>query len=538
MHCFYLSFQILQRDCLHSRKDCSIHYTGSEDGLHLLSKVTAAGDEIGWEFINTVMKSQFSISAFCDMKDSLYYGKARFMSRQTFTDWIFTWLVNFNVDFRQVCSVCGENPPVLAADGTKLGIYFRNISVAPIETPEVTAAKKTPLHRRNDRQFFSYSISDSKEKKKNLTEARHCLGYFVAKNSGGSVEFKKSSNFKVISGLSDEEMKAKVISCLSSELCDIVSDYIGNEFDQSLTHVLNPIFRLCATEYPLTSLINYRLVEKLSEITDDPQNHSFFSIHDELPEIFLMYKVAKSLGESSLGSVNTLVKYLVKSVRTVHRNDGEVHGVDSPVNPYNPPKQGRAYYFTKEGSQLRPMPSYTLTDDNKNDGSLCQKTFAHAGKSGTTFLFLVFDPAHYGHCYGFHMITTSEGRKDAFCPPYLYMEDAPKEYFYDFACQLEEYSLNREPKFWRKTRFWHDIFHGFTHKCPFVYSSRRIHYLHKNNTEICEQFNAFVQKVKYCARSMNQEHFIFFLQFFIHQWNVLKQTEYLKQLATANSLSL
>jgi hypothetical protein len=116
------------------------------------------------------------------------------------------------------------------------------------------------------------------------------------------------------------------------------------------------------------------------------------------------------------------------------------------------------------------------------------------------------------------------------------MKSAPKEFFYDFSCQLEEYSLNREPMFWRETRFWHDIFHGFSHKCPYVYSSRRIKYLHQNNTDICEQFNSFIQKIKYSARAMNQTHFIFFLQFFIHKWNQIKRAEYEKQLTTVRDL--
>ena len=58
------------------------------------------------------------------------------------------------------------------------------------------------------------------------------------------------------------------------------------------------------------------------------------------------------------------------------------------------------------------------------------------GSSGTTFLFLWFDPQHYGHCYGYHMIPGHEGRKDPACS--AYMETAPLEMFYDFSCQLEE----------------------------------------------------------------------------------------------------
>ena len=53
---------------------------------------------------------------------------------------------------------------------------------------------------------------------------------------------------------------------------------------------------------------------------------------------------------------------------------------------------------------------------------------------------------------------------DPFSSLFKYMPEAPKDVFYDFACQLSEYCLNREPQYFLCTRFWHDLFHGITHK--------------------------------------------------------------------------
>ena len=161
------------------------------------------------------------------------------------------------------------------------------------------------------------------------------------------------------------------------------------------------------------------------------------------------------------------------------------------------------------------------------------------GHSGTRFfeawayLFLWFDPNHYGHCYGYHIIPSSEGRKDPFASCFLHMANPPDEIFYDFACQLEEYCLNREPQFFLKTRFWHDIFHGYSHKCPPVYRSNRIQSLNHLNTEICEQFNSFIQRIKHSARSMSASRFSFFLQFMIHQWNERKRMKFEQQCKVA-----
>ena len=118
---------------------------------------------------------------------------------------------------------------------------------------------------------------------------------------------------------------------------------------------------------------------------------------------------------------------------------------------------------------------------------------------------------------------TSEGRKDPFASVYSYLPVDPEEIFYDFSCQLEEYSLNREPNYWKQCRFWHDVFHGYSHKCSYVYKSQHISSLQSINSEICEQFNSFIQRIKYSSRSMSQSHFIFYLQFFIHFWNKMKK---------------
>lgn len=150
--------------------------------------------------------------------------------------------------------------------------------------------------------------------------------------------------------------------------------------------------------------------------------------------------------------------------------------------------------------------------------------------------FCFFDPIH-GHCYGFHVIKGSEGRKDPFAAVYSFMESCPDVIYYDFSCQLEEYCLNREPKFWRDCRFYHDIFHGFSHKCSFAYNSKRITSLDIGiNSEICEQFNAYIQKIKFSARSMNQAHFMFYMQFFIHMWNKKKAAVIEREKKMAQSL--
>ena len=48
----------------------------------------------------------------------------QFMSLQTFIEWFFGWASHMEIDFCQVCEVCGDSPKVLACDVTKIGIGF------------------------------------------------------------------------------------------------------------------------------------------------------------------------------------------------------------------------------------------------------------------------------------------------------------------------------------------------------------------------------------------------------------------------------
>jgi hypothetical protein len=70
------------------------------------------------------------------------------------------------------------------------------------------------------------------------------------------------------------------------------------------------------------------------------------------------------------------------------------------------------------------MPKYEKSKDSVSKA--CKKTFYDATKGDATcYLFLWFDPVH-GFCYGSHIITGSEERKDPFSSAYLYMPSAPK----------------------------------------------------------------------------------------------------------------
>ena len=142
------------------------------------------------------------------------------------------------------------------------------------------------------------------------------------------------------------------------------------------------------------------------------------------------------------------------------------------------------------------------------------KSFLQVSKMGMTYLFVCFCP-NCVNCLGFHTIPGSEGSKDSAVALCTHKELPPKFVFYDYECSLSEYVKNRESGFFKNTRFYHGIFHGFTHKCSPAFRWSTLNDLEQTNTSICKQFNSFIKRIKASTRLLTQAHFTFYLQFFI-----------------------
>ena len=124
------------------------------------------------------------------------------------------------------------------------------------------------------------------------------------------------------------------------------------------------------------------------------------------------------------------------------------------------------------------------------------------------------------------------------CCLYNHLEIAPEIIYYDFACSLEEYCMNRETEYFKNARFFYDIFHGYNHTCSKIYSSKNLIHLNSVNSSICEQFNSYLQYIKNSAKQMSQEHFMFFLQYMIRLWDEKKKKSFMEKLNIALSGSL
>ena len=164
--------------------------------------------------------------------------------------------------------------------------------------------------------------------------------------------------------------------------------------------------------------------------------------------------LSASVEENCINVSVSLILYVINRIESLHLTKNRpTPDVEEIPNSYDP-RTGIAYYFTESGNQLRKMPKYEETghrnyEDPPEVDPGCTKNFPGVSYGGFGYIFLWLCPIH-GHSYGFHLIAGGEGRKDPFSSLFKYKPDAPEEIFYDNACQLHEYCLNREPHFFHE----------------------------------------------------------------------------------------
>jgi hypothetical protein len=171
----------------------------------------------------------------------------------------------------------------------------------------------------------------------------------------------------------------------------------------------------------------------------------------------------------------------------------------------NPLTSGIRYRFTESGKQFRSQWSLQKGSTTKLkkkgtaydvSGDGCNKKRpVMIGHRQRTWIW-IYTCLRHEHIIGFHVISSSEGMRDAVCPLYRYLPEAPEHIWVDYACGMAECAMNWMPHYFKFTKFYHDVFHGLKHVCGPTHKSQRTFDFLKVNTSLMEQINSELQPLR------------------------------------------
>ena len=141
----------------------------------------------------------------------------------------------------------------------------------------------------------------------------------------------------------------------------------------------------------------------------------------------------------------------------------------------------------------------------------------------TPGIFTIYCP--HGVCCGFEVMRKCESPQHPFTIFTTRFLQPPKRIIYDNACKLHAYSLNREPLLYKSTKFFVDRFHWRGHiGCSKGYclDSYKTSKCSQINSQVNEQANSGLQRIKGQLAYMKPENFVFTLSLFLYMNNMDK----------------
>lgn len=511
-----------------------------------LSKVTGVAYELGWDFTSLVQSSSMTFSQYCKYMDRQYLSTCStsrtFLSDNVFLEFWFAWASCQQIEFRQACLWCGWNPDVLACDGTQLGIPVGKLNITAIDQCQTQEPITPQFESRLERCFLTNRAMGDKE-----------LGRLYR----GHLNYRARLPLGMVTSLMNVEEETKRTADLAAKfpsLCrELLIDLLRQRFSDTLSvSAVARVFLALSYEASILAFMPTALCHQLCSSVGTLSFQFLSESNNEIRRfnIYLSNLIEATRRESTTVQqhVLDLVKYLIQRVQELCALSITPEPPCPLPSTYNPPKNGRFYYFSETGEQLRQPRLFakdmkkkkkkSSTYDDVPDGKHCHKTYGKVRKGSPSYIFFFFCPKH-GHCYGGHIIDGKEGRKDPSCALYTHLSTAPKVLVYDFACSMEEYSLNRESGYWMNTRIFHDVFHGCTHICSPMFKVRKAEYnFTMENTSICEQFNAYIKRIKPSGEHMTQQNFVFYVQYFLHLWNKRKAERCREVLRSASAAAV
>ncbi len=261
-----------------------------------------------------------------------------------------------------------------------------------------------------------------------------------------------------------------------------------------------------------------RLLARGSVNIFSSRNHRYLSIVQQSAPIVASFlsTCPKGPGGTIPQDVQEVLSYMLTKIEAPFSHpppSAEHYPPPNPANKFSyfpnlPQHHGSAVY--KADKTAAPKPTHTHKGF-ESDG--CRKhSYGHPTLSPG--IFTIHCP--HGVCYGFEVLRSCEFPRHPFEIFKTHFREAPQEIVYDNSCRLHLYCLNREPAFFKNSRFYVDRFHWRGHiGCSSGYSLDQYKTMNDINSQVNEQANAGIKRIRGQLAYMTVDNFVFHLALFL-----------------------
>ncbi|XP_078658194.1 uncharacterized protein LOC144903683 [Branchiostoma floridae x Branchiostoma belcheri] len=514
---------------------CVLQYDGQEDLLFNLNNRDLITYSLLFRYLHLMLEARNPLAAFHRAYQrqvrSIGHGDVLPLHKLRLAWDCFSQLLAIDWEKSFKCTLCGSQPDVIICDGTSLGFRKDLIKHDTQNTQQPTTSQVQGSDHK-ERVFIPASQSrvllsqyagvNPRQKKR---------GKAIRPNALSAQQY-----HELVSSLSTFPHLSSLATLLQRLSCNGSHRIAPDPYKKFLSELAknSPLCGMLQIDHSeaegSTKAIVRSVVQNRFNLFDSANAAVFERLRGEAPILVdFLFGVYKAEGSRIPEDVAALVSDIVDrvSVPFRHEHDSTVYPPPEGEDifggysffPTMPPVRGQATYAKDAVHRRR-------TKACRDPGQRCNKLYG-GHPTLSPGIFTAF--CRHGVCYGFTILKCHESPRHPFEILMGRFSRAPRVIVYDNACRLHQYCLNREPTFFRDTLFCVDRLHWINHTgcsagyCMDSYHNHSSIDVQKINSQVNEQANAGLKRIKAQLAYMAPRKFLFSVALFLAFKNMDKQ---------------
>ena len=366
--------EVMQFRCPNRMEECNRYFSFEDDAIFVWSTDICIADEIFHRLLISRGKRESFLATFCyEMTTEyqlLYAKSAPFVSCAVFIDCLFSWIINWDIDYRGLDAIdpwCQYNPKRLGCDGVHVGVALKFLSKFKPITDNDKPDTKSCRHRRFDRTLLQGTSERHRRLRTYLNN--YCTSVL---GSRGKVKDKTTARNKEKNKHKSAE-KFQRCALTENEIINLNNDFRFKKifhgiFDKVYQkELLKKMVSLVWTFSKSAALLAFFPWDKILTFKNIFENYktsnpNFEELNNSLQDLRVQFAdvMTSAIRHHKTEEIADFFLYVIDEIVRIHTDDQNVMP-DQPENvaPYNP-SQGTAYYFTSHGNQIRRTPNYQM----------------------------------------------------------------------------------------------------------------------------------------------------------------------------------